>query len=399
MRVALVHDWLTGLRGGERVLDQLCALFPDADLFTLLHVPGTTTQRIEARRIVVSPLARLPGIERHYRKALPLFPWAIGRLRAEGYDLVLSTHHAVAKAIPHPADTPHLCVCFTPMRYVWDQLDAYLGRGARRALAAPLVAYLRRFDVQTSTPDRVTRVVAISHTVAERVRRAWRREARVIHPPVDLERVRPDGRPPDDFYLLVGGFVPYKREDVAIEAVRALGRRLVVVGDGPGRARLARGAPRHVEFTGRIADAELARLYARCRALLHPQEEDFGLVALEAQAAGRPVVALGRGGASETVVACEDLSSAARSTGVLFAQQTPEALAAALRRFEAVEAGFDPARIRAHAERFSPERFRAEIAEEVEATLGAAGREAAPHAVDGAMSRPRDSLAVPEPGR
>jgi glycosyltransferase involved in cell wall biosynthesis len=366
VRVALVHDWLTGMRGGERVLDEIAGLFPEADLYTLLHVRGTTSPRIEARRIFTSPLAHAPGIRRHYRKYLPLFPWAIGRLRAEGYDLVLSLHHAVAKAIPHPPETPHLCLCFTPMRYVWDQLDAYLGRGVRRALAAPLVAYLRRFDVATSTPARVTRIAAISRTVAERVRRAWGREASVVHPPVDLARLRPDGRAPDDFYLLVGGFVPYKREDVALEAFRTLPRRLVVVGDGPGRARLARGAPRHVEFTGRVSDGELARLYARCRALVHPQEEDFGLVALEAQAAGRPVIAFGCGGALETVVAASPDADAVSATGVLFERQSAECLVDAVHRFEALEARFDPARIRAHAERFSPERFRTEILEEVE---------------------------------
>jgi glycosyltransferase involved in cell wall biosynthesis len=378
VRVALVHDWLTGLRGGERVLDEIAGLFPDADLYALLHVPGSTTDRIERRRIVTSPLARAPGVARHWRKYLPLFPWAIRRLRAEGYDLVLSTHHAVAKAIPHPPGTPHLCVCFTPMRYVWDQADAYLGRGVRRALAAPLVAYLRRFDVATAAPGQVTRIAAISRTVAGRVRRAWGREASVVHPPVDLDRVRPDGRPPDDFFLLVGGFVPYKREDVAIEAFRRLGRRLVVAGDGPGRARLARGAPACVEFTGRIPDAELAKLYARCRALVHPQEEDFGLCALEAQAAGRPVLALGRGGAAETVVPCGAPEAAGAPTGVCFPRQTPEDLADAVRRFEAAEPRFDAARIRAHAERFSPERFRAEIRAEVERTLAAGSGAACP---------------------
>jgi glycosyltransferase involved in cell wall biosynthesis len=359
------------MRGGERVLDEIAGLFPDADLYTLFHVPGTTTPRIERRRIFTSPLARAPGAGRHYRKYLPLFPWAIRRLRAEGYDLVLSTHHAVAKAIPHPPGTPHLCVCFTPMRYVWDQLDAYLGRGARRALAAPLVAYLRRFDVATSTPESVSRIVAISRTVAERVRRAWGREARVIYPPVDLERVRPDGRAPDDFFLLVGGFVPYKREDVAIEAFRALGRRLVVAGDGPGRARLARRAPPNVEWVGRVSDAELARLFARCRALVHPQEEDLGLAALEAQAAGRPVLAFGSGGAAETVLPAGPAPDAEAATGVLFERQTPECLADAVRRFEALETRFDPARIRAHAERFSPQRFRAELLDEVQRAIGA----------------------------
>jgi glycosyltransferase involved in cell wall biosynthesis len=369
LRVALVHDWLTGMRGGERVLDELCGIFPDADLYTLVHVPGATSARIEARRIFASPLSRLPGAARHYRKLLPLFPWAIERFRLEGYDLVLSTSHAVAKGIQRPPDAPHLSYCFTPMRYVWDQADAYLGRGLRRALAAPLVAALRRFDLRTSGPDRVTRFVAISETVRARIARCWNRDASVVYPPVDVERLRPDGRPPDDFYLLVGGFVPYKREDVAIEAFRALGRPLVVAGDGPSRAALAAGAPANVRFLGRVPDAELARLYARCRALVYPQDEDFGIVAVEAQACGRPVIALGRGGAAETVLPLGGPSLAGPPTGLHFPEQTPDALVQAVHTFEGNQTAFDPTAIRTHAERFSAPRFRREIRAQVDAVI------------------------------
>jgi len=368
MRVALIHDWLTGLRGGERVLDELLAVWPDADVHTLVHVPGTTTARIDARVRATSPLQRVPGAGRHWRKLLLLHPWAARRLRVEGYDLAISVHHAVAKAARIDPRTPHLCYCLTPMRYVWDQADAYLGRGVRRAAAAPLVAALRRFDRAYAGPAQVDRYVAISRAVAERVQDRYGRPAAIVHPPVDTEAFQPDGRPPDDFYLLVSAFVPYKRDDLALAAFARLGRRLVVVGDGPGRAALARRAPRHVEFTGHVERAELVRLAARCRALVQPQEEDFGITALEVQAAGRPVIAFGRGGARDTVLPLGGPpDAAARATGVWFDEQTPEALVRAVHRFEAAEGFFDPKAIRGHAERFSAPRFRAEI--EREATL------------------------------
>jgi glycosyltransferase involved in cell wall biosynthesis len=375
VRVALVHDWLTGMRGGERVLDELAGLFPGADLYTLFHVPGSTSERIEALRIQASPLSRIPGAGRHYRKLLPLYPWAIERFRLAGYDLVLSTSHAVAKGVRVAPGTPHLCYCFTPMRYVWDQADAYLGRGLRRALASPLLRHLRRFDLRTSGPDRVQRFVASSKTVAERIRRRYGREARVVYPPVAVDRIRPSGRPPEDFFLLVGGFVPYKREDVALEAFRRLGLRLVVVGDGPGRARLMAQAPPGAEFRGRVSDAELFDLYARARALVFPAEEDFGLVPVEAQAAGRPVIAFGRGGACESVI--PPGAGPEPPTGLLFAEQTPESLAGAVRAFERLEARFDPQALRQSALRFAPEHFRAGIQREIAEALGEArGREA-----------------------
>jgi glycosyltransferase involved in cell wall biosynthesis len=374
VRVALVHDWLTGMRGGERVLDELAGLFPDADLYTLFHVPGATSERIERLRIFASPLSRLPGAARHYRKLLPLYPWAIERFRLSGYGLVLSTSHAVAKGVRVDPGTPHLCYCHTPMRYVWDQADAYLGRGLRRAAAAPLVRYLRRFDLRTAGPDRVQRFVANSRNVAARIRERYGREAAVVYPPVAVGRIRPSGRAPEDFFLLVGGFVPYKREDVVLEAFRRLRRRLVVVGDGPQRARRLAQAPPGVEFPGRVSDADLADLYARARALIFPAEEDFGIAAVEAQAAGRPVIALGRGGALETVVPPGAEGDGGAPTGLFFAEQTAGSLAEAVLAFERLEAEFDPRAIRAHALRFAPERFRAGIEREIAQLLGAPSR-------------------------
>jgi len=370
MRVALVHDWLTGRRGGERVLEQLAIMHPDADCYTLVHVPGSTFDAIERLRIHTSALSRIPGVERHYRKLLPLMPAAIERFRLEGYDLVVSTSHAVAKGVRVARGTPHVCYCFTPMRYVWDQADAYLGRGPRRVAAAPLAAWLRRWDARSSTPERVTRFIAISHGVADRIRRHYGREADVLYPGVATERIAPASGPPEDFYLLVGGFVPYKREDLALEAFRRLDRPLVVVGDGPTRAALEAAAPSNVRFAGRVSDAELESLFRSCRALVYPQDEDFGIIAVEAQAAGRPVVAYARGGATETVVPLDDDAGRA-PTGTWFDLQTPEALADAVETLERRYAEFDSVAIRRHAEGFSNERFRREMAAALAETLSA----------------------------
>lgn len=371
MRVALVHDWLTGMRGGERVLHVLAGMFPAADLHTLIHVPGVTSPRIEQLNIRASPLSALPGVARYYRVLLPLFPWAIEREELRDYDLVISTSHAVAKGVRVADGTPHLCYCFTPMRYVWDHVDTYLGRGLRRAFSMPLVHYLRRFDRRTSGPERVHRFVACSKTVAERIERLYGRDAGVVYPPVDVERFRPNGKSPEDFYLLVAGFVSYKREDLVIDAFRHLaGRRLVVAGDGPSRSRLVALAPQNVEFIGRVSDDELADLYARCRALVFAGDEDFGIIPVEAQAAGRPVIALGSGGTLETVVGKGAETQPSDATGIWFGPQTVDALTAAILEFESVESSFDTRRIRAHALQFSTERFRAELEVEIEQLLG-----------------------------
>ncbi len=373
MRIALVQDWLTGFRGGERVLHEIVGMFPDADLYTLIWVPGTTSERIDAREPVTSPLSHLPGITRHYRKLLPLFPWAIERFRLEGYDLVLSHSHSFAKGVRVVGNTPHVCYCMTPIRYVWDHVDTYLGRGWKRTLATPLVHYLRRWDLRTSRPDRVTAFLANSANVAGRIRRIYDRDARVVHPCIDVERLRPGDAPPDDYYLLVGGFVPYKAEGLALEAFAKLGAPLIVAGDGPTRAALEQRAPANVRFVGAVSDAELLGLYQRCRALIYPQDEDFGMIAVEAQACGRPVIALGRGGATETVVPLGGDPGRA-PTGVWFDEPDVDALIEALHRFEREEAAFDPAAIRAHAEGFGTDEFRRSLREALEPVLAAGGR-------------------------
>lgn len=391
LKVALVHDWLIGYRGGERVLHHLAQRFPDADLYTLFHTPGSVTPEIENRRITTSLLNQIPGAAAGHRKFLPLFPWAIGRFDFSGYDLIISTSHSFAKSIRVPSDIPHLDYCFTPMRYVWDQVDAYLGQGLVRWLAKPAIHALRRFDVRRSGPSTVSRFVAISTEVADRIRRHYGREANVIAPPIDLSWIEPASEPAEDFYLHVAGFVPYKRDSLVIETFRRLKRHLIVVGDGPGRSALEDRATSNIEFVGRIDDAALASLYRRTRALIYPQREDFGLVAVEAQAAGRPVIAFGAGGALDTVRPLTDKTSdpqntnhaasfeafhyapspAIEPTGVFFHEPTTASLAVAIERFEKAEPLFDARKIRRWTERFSPERFDRAFDREIDAVMSA----------------------------
>lgn len=352
MKLALVHDWLTGMRGGEKALEVICERFPDAELFTLVHVRGSVSPAIERLRPHTSFVQRLPFVKRLYRHYLPLFPTAIEQFSFDRFDLVVSLSHCCAKSIVHPGRVPHLCYCLTPMRYAWDQFDAYFGPermgplGSR--LMRPVMARLARWDRDTA--DRADRYVAISHYVAGRIRRYYNREATVVYPPVDTSFFHPDAAPPERFALVVSALVPYKRVDVAIDACRIAGVPLKVAGGGPEREALERFAAAsgaQVEFLGRVPDDQIRALYRRAAVTLLPGEEDFGIAPLEAQACGRPVVALGRGGACETVVNGE--------TGLLVDTPGAEPFADAVAR--AVETRFDTGAIRVHAERFSRERF------------------------------------------
>ena len=358
-RVALVHDWLTGMRGGERCLEVLCELFPGAPLFTLLHVPGTVSPIIENRRIVTSFVQRLPGATTRYRHYLPLFPLAISRFDLSSYDLVVSMSHCVAKGARAAAGALHLCYCFSPMRYVWDLYDDYFGRGgpAMRLAMPPIAAALRHWDRRTAG---VSHFVAISKHIADRIRRAYNRPSDVMYPPVDVQRYEiADGG--DDHYLVVNALVPYKRVDLAVAAATRLGRRLLVVGTGPEEARLRALAGPTVSFLGWRSDAEVARLYARCRALLFPAVEDFGIVPLEAAAAGRPTIALGAGGALETMVGLG--APDAPPTAVFFPEQSVDALVRAILTFEGAAEQFDPKVLRARAEAFDRPLFKQRLSD------------------------------------
>jgi len=352
MKLALVHDWLTGMRGGEKALEVLCERYPDAELFTLVHVRGSVSPAIERLRPHTSFVQRLPLVKRLYRHYLPVFPTAIEQFSFDRFDLVVSLSHCCAKSIVHPGRVPHLCYCLTPMRYAWDQFDAYFGpeRLGRIGSAAmrPVMARLARWDRETA--DRVDRYVAISHYVAGRIRRYYNREATVVYPPVDTDFFHPDAAPAERYALVVSALVPYKRIDVAIAACQLAGVPMKIAGDGPDRAALERAAAStgaDVQFLGRVSDDDIRELYRRSAVTLLPGEEDFGIAPLEAQACGRPVVALGRGGALETVVPGE--------TGFLVDDMTPGAFAEAIA--QAIDRTFDAAAIRRHAERFSRARF------------------------------------------
>lgn len=363
VRCAIVHDWLTGMRGGEKVLEVLCELLPDADLHTIIHVPGSVSPLIERRRIVASWMSRLPGVGGYYRNLLPLMPMAAGGMRLRGYDLVVAISHCVAHGVRVEGGTPFVCYTNTPMRYAWGMLDEYFGPNrrwkARYWAARGITGALRRWDLRASR--RVTEYLSNSENIRARVRRCYGRDSTVVYPPVDTEYFHPLDKPPGSFYLWVGAMAPYKRMDVALEAFRRMPeRRLVVIGEGQESARARRHAPANVTFLGRQPDEAVREHYATCRALVFPGVEDFGIVPLEAQACGRPVIALGRGGALETVM---DASSGGEPTGVLFGEPTPEALAAAVDRFERTEKAFDPAALRLNAERFSRRRCRDALAD------------------------------------
>ncbi len=344
-RVAVVHDWLTGMRGGEAVLEGILDLVPGAEIFTLFHFPGTVSPRIEERPIHTSRLQPLARRVHDYRTLLPLFPRAIRQFDVSRFDLVVSSSHAVAKGIDAKGK-PHVCYCHTPMRYVWDRFDDYFPRGAKRLLAKPLAASLRRWDVAASAG--VTKFVANSRFVAERIRRFYGRDADVVHPFVDETFLRaPLAERRGEYHVVVSALVPYKRVELAVDAAIATGRRLVVIGGGPLLAKLSRRAGPNVQFLGSVSRDVIVERVGAARSLILPGVEDFGIVPLEAMALGTPVVALGEGGARDTVVP--------GATGIFFDAPAVNSLAQALD--EAESRAWDRAAIRAHAAAFSRERF------------------------------------------
>jgi glycosyltransferase involved in cell wall biosynthesis len=357
-RLALVHDWLTGYRGGEKCLAVLCRHFPDAKLYTLLHAKGSLPDVIERMDIRPSFLQALPGIDRYYRYTLPLMPLA-ARWRIAPCDLVMSLSHAVAKAARAPDGAPHVCYCFTPMRYAWHMRESYFAdrvRGLKARVVDRLLAALRAWDRRTSR--RVTHFIAISETIRRRIAECYGRDSVVIYPPVDTDFYTPDPAVPrEEYYLVISAFAPYKRVDLAIGACNRLGRRLVVIGSGQDADRLKSLAGPMVAFLGWRPDEELRDHLRRCRALLFPGEEDFGIVPVEANACGAPVVAYARGGATETVIPLDRDDA----TGEWFEEQTVDSLVAAMERLEREQVRLDPEAARRQALKFDQRRYESEL--------------------------------------
>jgi glycosyltransferase involved in cell wall biosynthesis len=355
----LVHDWLTGMRGGEKVLESLCRLYPDADLLTLLHVPGSVTPTIERRRVRSSVIQRLPSPARWYRHYLPLFPFAIEQFDLDDAEVIISTSHCAAKAVVPTGRAVHICYSHSPMRYAWDQFPAYFGpqRLGRvgSAAARQVVAWLARWDRDTA--HRVHRFVANSAHVAGRIRRYYNRQASVLHPPVDTGFFTPGSSPPGDYFLVVSALVPYKRIDTAIRATEKLGVPLKIVGTGPDEGRLRAMPAKQVEFLGRVDDESLRELYRGARAFVLPGEEDFGIAPVESMACGRPVIARGRGGACETV-----------EHGVSgWLVEDEEGFAGAMARVDALP--LTSAELRHRAEAYGVDRFDAALAGVIAETL------------------------------
>lgn len=357
MRVAITTDWLNSFGGAERVLLQLHRMFPDAPIYTTVHDRRGLPAQMQDWDVRTSFLQRIPWARRRHQAFLPFMPMAWEEFDFSEYDLVLTTNSACAKGVITRPGTLNICYCYTPCRYIWDLYPEYTRGKRSKPFIAPVAHWLRLWDRLSA--DRVDHFVGISHEVAARIRRHYGREAEVVYPPVDVERIRPSMAPPEDFYLVVSRLVPYKRVDLAIAAANRLRRRLIIVGDGSERRRLQAIAGPTIEFLGRRSDEEIAELYARCRAFLFPGLEDFGIAPVEAQAAGRPVIAFAAGGALETVVDGK--------TGVLFTSQTPEGLANAIERLESMN--IDAGVCRRNAERFSAERFRDRLRQTIESQI------------------------------
>lgn len=355
MKVAIVHDWLIHMRGGEKVLESLAEVFPEATIYTLFSYRRRLSPTLQKMRIKNSVLHYLPGIRTYYRWLLPLLPFFIRTLYVKQADLVLSSSHCVAKGIRVPEGAKHISYCHTPMRYLWGFEEEYFGRFPEwfLFLLRPLFDFLRKWDIETS--KRIDYFLCNSQAVRNRIQKIYGREAVVVPPPVDTQFFRPNSKlTKKDYYLVVSALTPYKRIDLAIEAFNGLERQLLIAGDGPSRKPYERRAQKkNIRFLGKVSDEALRHLYTEAKALIFPQEEDFGIVPLEAQACGTPVIAYARGGALETV-----------KEGVFFHEQSPEAIRQAVNQFESKL--FDSNSLRQEALRFDKTAFKTKIRQAIE---------------------------------
>jgi Glycosyltransferase len=359
-KVAIVHYWLVGVAGGEQVMRSLLNLYPDADVFTLIADDETVKKVIGTKKLVTSFLQRIPGAQKIHRKLLLLMPTALENFDLSAYDLVISSESGPAKGVLPALGAKHVCYCHTPMRYIWDQFPEYRRESGILVslLMSMFIGKLRMWDFLSAA--RVDAFAANSNHVANRIEQYYRRDATVIPPPVDVHEFQIADEV-DDYYLIAGRHVAYKRIDLAIAACDRLGKRLIVTGTGPETAALKRRAGSNVTFVGQCSFAELKRYYARARAFLMPGEEDFGITPVESMASGRPVLAYARGGALDTVIEGH--------SGLLFPEQSVDSLCDAITRFEAIEDSFDPRAIRAHAVTFARERFEADFKAFVDSVL------------------------------
>jgi len=357
MKVAIIHHWLIGMRGGEKVLESLCEMFPKAELFTHVYNPSAISDVIKKHRINTTFIQRLPGSRHYYKNYLPLMPLALEQLDLRGYDLVISIESGPAKGVIVPPNTLHICYCNTPMRYLWDLYHEYLKEGnkIKRLLLLPFVHYLRLWDFLSAA--RVDYFIANSEHVQKRIMKYYRRESEVIYPPVDTEAFAPSEER-GDFYLMVGQLVRYKRPDLAVEAFNKTKKRLIVIGEGEQMSALKKAAGPTISFLGWQPFPVLRDHYARCRALIFPGEEDFGMVPVEGMASGRPVIAFKRGGALETVVEGE--------TGIFFDHADVESLIEAINRYERIEEQFSSKVIIEQAKKFDQQHFKRKM----EQTIG-----------------------------
>jgi glycosyltransferase involved in cell wall biosynthesis len=365
LRVALVHDWLTGMRGGEKCLEVFGEIFPQADIYTLLHIKGSVSPTIEKHPIKTSWIQHLPWVDRKYRNYLPLFPRAIESFSLKGYDLILSSSHCVAKGIRFDSQALHIAYIHTPMRYVWDMYEVYFGKESTagwpaRTIMPVIRPFLQKWDIRSN--DRVHHFLANSNHVRQRIKRYYNRPAEVIHPPVDTQAFDLF-QGPKDYYLLVSALAPYKRVDLAIRAFQRLGKPLVIVGTGPLMASLQKESGKNISWLGWQTSENLKKLYGECRAFIFPGEEDAGITPLEAQASGRPVVAFGRGGALETVVPLDEYRDGKKDffSGIFFPEQSEESLIEAVNTLENHSHLLNPEKVRTHAETFDRQVFKERI--------------------------------------
>ena len=373
MRTALVHDWLNGMRGGENVLEAIASIFPRSRIYTLFCDPDKISPDLLKHEIITSFIQDLPKRRSHYRHYLPLFPMAMERFDFKDFDVIISTSHCVAKGAKTGQSNLHICYCFSPMRYVWDRFDDYFPRDkmnrVKYRIVSMLASRMREWDKRTS--KRVDLFIADSNFVNARIRDYYGRPSLVIHPPVDTDYFTPGGAGDGNYYLMAGALVPYKRVDLAIEAFRNFPDELVVTGDGPDFMRLVNNAPSNVRFTGWIDRETLREYYRGCKALLFPGVEDFGIVPVEAQACGKPVIAFGEGGIFDTVIgpyADQADNYDGFKSGIFFKSRTSRAIRDAIRKFES--SAFDFASIREHALRFSKARFFREFNGFLEESVG-----------------------------